>query len=329
MQPKQIEQNRARRLARLGAWSFGAFAVLILGVAPALAQTSEAGWMVLAGKWSKGAVDTPAWFDLASWRLVTKFDGPVPRAIDDPDPNPWYPVAGDFNGDGIDEVMMFNRLTWDVVPATRGPIAVEGDPPPGPWVPIAGNWDGKGIATIRVFDLRDGSIHNLAERLGTVRYDPDPNPWRPQVGNFDGRGVDTVARWRLDEKDAAGSEWIQVVGDWDGDGIDTLGAVSASTGELVDAGKVGLKSASLSATSSRRTEPDPIALDVVFNGSCYTTTKNYGESVHVVNIGGACMYIVTATWEEWSCCALTSSSAGPYACAKKLRIKSSVTTGAC
>ncbi|MBW8877728.1 MAG: hypothetical protein JF614_22395 [Acidobacteria bacterium] len=319
MQPKQIDQSRARRLARLGAWSLGAVVALFLGVAPALAQTSEAGWMILAGRWSKGAADTPAWFDLAGWRLVTRFDGPVPRAILDPDPSPWYPVAGDFDGDGVDEVMMFNRQTWEVVPASKGPLTVTVDPQPTPWVPVAGNWDGKGIATLRVFDLRDGSLHNLAERLGVVRWDPDPSPWRPQVGNFDGRGVDTVARWRLDEKDAAGAEWVQVVGDWNGSGIDTLGAVSATTGELVVADKVALKSAM---------RPDPISLDVVINGGCYTTTKNYGESVHVVNIGGACMWIVIATWEEWSCCSLTPAG-GSYACGKKLRIKSSVTTGHC
>src|SRR3954447_3967832 len=122
MESKQIDPSRARRLARLGAWSLVAIVALSLGVAPALAQTSEGGWVILTGKWSRGAVDTPAWFDLASWRLVTKFDGPVSRAILDPEPSPWYPVAGDFNGDGVDEVMMFNRVTWEVVPALKGPV---------------------------------------------------------------------------------------------------------------------------------------------------------------------------------------------------------------
>lgn len=320
MRSKQIDPSRARRLARLGAWSLAAIIALSLGVAPALAQTSEGGWMILTGKWSKGAVDTPAWFDLASWRLVTKFDGPVPRAIEDPDPSPWYPVAGDFNGDGIDEVMMFNRITWEVVPALKGPVTVTSEPEPVPWVPVAGDWDGRGIATVRVFDKRDRSLHNVSERLGVVPDDPDPNPWRPQVGNFDGRGIDTVATWRLDPKDAAPAEWVRVVGDWDGDGIDTFGVVSASTGELVVTDKLALKAAS---------RPSPISLDFVSNGLCYTTTKNFGQSVHVINLGGACMYIVISTWEEWSCCSLTPSSAGPYSCGKKLRIKSTVTTGSC
>jgi len=320
MQPKQIDPRKARRLARLGAWSLGAAVSLLLGVAPALAQTSEAGWMIVTGKWSKGAVDAPAWFDLASWRLVTKFEGSVPWPIPDPDPNPWYPVAGDFNGDGIDEVMMFNRVTWEVVPASNGPITVAGDPQPQPWVPVAGNWDGKGIATLQVFDQRDASLHKLSERLWVSHYDPDPNPWRPQVGNFDGRGLDTVAHWRLNPNDAAGKAWVQVAGDWDGDGVDTFGAISASTGELAAADRLALKAAA---------RPHPVSLDVVTNGGCYTTTKNYGESVHVVNLGGACMYIVISTWEDWSCCSQTSSPAGPYACGKTLRIKSSVSTGSC
>jgi hypothetical protein len=70
MQSKRIVPSRARRLARLGAWNLAAIVALSLGVAPALAQTSEGGWMILTGKWSKGAVDTPAWFDLAGWRLA-------------------------------------------------------------------------------------------------------------------------------------------------------------------------------------------------------------------------------------------------------------------
>jgi hypothetical protein len=332
MQPKQFESSGVRRLAKLGAWSLGAAVVLTLGVAPALAQTSEAGWMILTGKWSKGAVDTPAWFDLASWRLVTKFSGPSPQAILDPEPSPWYPVAGDFNGDGIDEVMMFNRDTWDVLPAAKGPVTVTVDPQPQPWVPVAGNWDGRGIATLRVFDLRDGSLHDLSERIGIVKYDPEPSPWRPQVGNFEGRGVDTVATWRLDANDAAAAEWVQVVGDWDGRGIDTLGAVSAVTGELVVVNNLAIKAATaapLNGSSRSLSQPDPLSLDLVVNGSCYTTTKNYGETTHVVNNGGVCTSIVLSTWEDWSCCALTSSTSGPYSCSKNPRIKSSSTSNAC
>ncbi|HEV7506689.1 MAG TPA: hypothetical protein VGS07_17480 [Thermoanaerobaculia bacterium] len=332
MQSKQIGPIRTRRLARLGAWSLAAIVALSLGVAPAFAQTSEAGWMIVTGKWSKGAVDTPAWFDLASWHLVTKFNGPSPRAILDPEPSPWYPVAGDFNGDGIDEVMMFNRDTWDVVAAAQGPVAVTSDPQPQPWVPVAGNWDGRGIATLRVFDLRDGSLHNLSERLGIVRYDPEPSPWRPQVGNFDGRGQDIVATWRLNEKDAAATEWVQVVGDWDGDRIDTLGAVSAVTGEMVVVNNLALKAATftpLNGSSSSRSKPTPISPDLVVNGSCYTTTKNYGETTHVVKVGSVCTSIVLSTWEDWSCCALTAGSAGPYSCSKQPRIKSKSTSSAC
>jgi hypothetical protein len=332
MRSKQIDPSRARRLARLGAWSLAAIVALSLGMAPAFAQSSEGGWMILTGKWSKGAVDTPAWFDLASWRLVTKFSGPSPQAILDPEPSPWYPVAGDFNGDGIDEVMMFNRDTWDVVAATRGPVEFASDPQPTPWVPVAGNWDGKGIAAIRVFDLRDGSIHNLSERIGIVRYDPEPSPWRPQVGNFDGRGLDTVATWHLNANDAAATQWVQVVGDWNGDGIDTLGAVSAVTGELVVVNNLALKAATFTPsnrTSISRSEPNPISLDLVVDGNCYTTTKNYGETTHVIKVGGVCTSIVLSTWEDWSCCALTTSSAGPYSCSKKPRIKSSSTAASC
>ena len=45
-----------------------------------------------------------------------------------------------------------------------------------------------------------------------------------------------------------------------------FGVVSAATGELVVTDKLALKAAS---------RPNPISLDVVSNGLCYTTTKNF------------------------------------------------------
>jgi hypothetical protein len=227
---------------------------------------------------------------------------------------PWYPVAGDFDGDGVDTVVMFDPATWRTVPAEGRPVESSFDPEPQPWIPVAGDWDGRGIDTIRVFDLRDASVHRLEEGpIRFERYDPSPNPWRPLIGDFDGHGVDTLATWRDDEKTGASAAWVEVAGDWDGDGIDTFGAVHVPTGQLVS-GAQALESIFGKAYSG--------------NG-CWTFTSNYHQTVKVINIGGACMYIVIKTWEEWSCCAFTAYPGGPAACGMKLKFGQQVVTGSC
>jgi hypothetical protein len=314
MQPTKKEK---RRLSIAGALLLGVLFTVFLAASPASAQLDpgESRWILLTGKWTRDAADTPAWFDPSTWTLATKFTGATPHVAFDPEPQPWVPVAGDFDGDGVDTVMMFDPATWKIVPAAGRPLEGSSDPEPQPWIPVAGDWDGRGIDTVRVFDLRDGALHRLEEGpIKVERYDPEPNPWRPLVGDFDGHRVDTLATWRDGERTGASATLVEVAGDWDGDGIDTFGAVHVPTGQLVTGAQ---------------------ALESIFGKSggggtgCWTFIQNYSQSVKVINIGGACMYIVIKTWEEWSCCALTPIPGGPAGCGMKQKFGQQVVTGSC
>ena len=124
---------------------------------------------------------------MATWKLVASFEGSQP--FEDPQPQPWIPVVGDWDGDGVDSVQMFDVHTWRLVPIERGPLAESEGPEPQPWIPVAGDWDGDGIDTVLVFDQRDSSLHGLEEGpIPVERYDPQPQPWWPEGGDWSGAG---------------------------------------------------------------------------------------------------------------------------------------------
>ena len=65
----------ARR--RSGAFLIGSlFALSFAGLAAAPAQAQiDPGMIPVAGTWNRGDADTVAWVDLATWKLVTHFEG--------------------------------------------------------------------------------------------------------------------------------------------------------------------------------------------------------------------------------------------------------------
>ena len=120
------------------------------------------------------------------------------------------PVAGDFNGDGIDTVSTFNSGVWKIqnfnVPGggySTGPITsnfgLAGD------LPVVGDWDGDGIETI-----------------GT---------YRPSAGQF--FLSNAISNPQINFQVTFGiAEDIPVAGDWDGDGIDSVGVFRPSAGQF-------------------------------------------------------------------------------------------------
>jgi hypothetical protein len=297
--------------------------VLILTASPAAAQL-DPGEVPVAGKWSRGAVDTLAWVDLATWKLVTRMEQPFIQ-LSDPQPQPWVPVAGDWDGDGVDTVLMFNVQTWQLAPLEKGPFAaVAGDPQPNPWVPVAGDWEGRGIDSVLVFDLRDGSLHRLEE--GPIKidpYDPDPNPWRPVVGDFDGRGIDTVVTYRDDER-APDKEkaWTPIAGDWEGRGIDTIAFLNGPTGTLVlpemDFGALASKS---SKAAGRASFLGNVQKSGGGGGGGYQKITGYSSVTKVFHYGGGgCMIVVMSMWTQWNCCPITVDGL-QYSCSHTLKVK--------
>lgn len=221
------------------------------------------GQIPVAGDWNGDGTDTVGTFDPAvrTWHLrnsnttggasIPAFVfGPTTTATVDRYPGR-YPVAGDWNGDGIDTIGIFDRTTatWylrnsNTTGGSIGPF-VYGKPGD---LPIVGDWNGDGKDTIGIirgiqdqgtrWALRNSNTAgnaNLAFLYGTAPF--------PAPGDWNGDGIDTPGayevlayRWQLRNSNSAGrpnigpfaytggilESAVPIVGDWNGDGKDTI-----------------------------------------------------------------------------------------------------------
>src|SRR6185436_9957696 len=94
-------------------------------------------------------------------------------------------VAGDWGGNGIDFVLVFDRRDGSLHRLEEGPSPVERyDPEPIPWHPVAGDWDGDGVDTLATFRNEETA--------------PAPAPvWAPLTGDWDGDGIDSAAAFHM------------------------------------------------------------------------------------------------------------------------------------
>jgi hypothetical protein len=91
------------------------------------------------------------------------------------------PVAGDWDGDGRDTVLVFDQRDSSLHRLEEGPIKIERyDPEPIPWIPVAGDWDGDRIDTLATFRRQE-----TRESTKTA--------WTFLSGDWDGDGIDTSA----------------------------------------------------------------------------------------------------------------------------------------
>ncbi len=160
------------------------------------------------------------------------------------------PVAGDFNGDGIDTVSTFNNGVWKIsnfnvavggygVGSTTVNFGATGD------LPVVGDWNGDGIDTVGVFRPLTGQF--LLSNSLTAAPPTDitvifgTNGDKPVAGDWDGDGIDSTGVFRptanqffltndnvlganLDITTNFGSfEDLPVAGDFDGNGTDSIG----------------------------------------------------------------------------------------------------------
>ncbi|MDQ3797953.1 MAG: hypothetical protein M3384_00745, partial [Acidobacteriota bacterium] len=120
------------------------------------------------------------------------------------------PVAGDFNGDGIDTVSTFNNGTWTLrnfnvasggypAPVTPVQFGQPGD------LPVVGDWNNDGIDSIGVY--------------------------RPSAGQFFLSNSNTVPAVDITITFGA-AEDLPVAGDWNGDGTDTVGVFRPSVADF-------------------------------------------------------------------------------------------------
>lgn len=165
------------------------------------------------------------------------------------------PIVGDWNGDGVDTVGVYDPLTSNFFLDNTfggGSVIALNFGTPGS-IPLAGDWNGDGIDTIGTFDTLTGSFFlRNSNTTGTadISFDYGARTWTPVVGDWDGDGVDTIgvfepvtASWFLRNSNSAGtadvapfsyggSGWKPVVGDWDGEFTDTVGVWNPVTAEF-------------------------------------------------------------------------------------------------
>jgi hypothetical protein len=156
---------------------------------------------------------------------------------------PDVPLAGDWDGDGTDDVGVFRRRGSGVFVRHT----VQGDSRivlgRGSDAPVTGDWDGDGVDEVgvrrqgsRTFHLRhaDGSV--ISRQLGLVRDvpvtgdwdgdgDSDLGVWRPGAGRF--RLLQADGTQRVVALGTAGSQ--PLTGDWNGDGVTDVGVYDAIT----------------------------------------------------------------------------------------------------
>jgi len=170
----------------------------------------------------------------------------------------WIPVAGDWNGDGVDTIGLYNptssvfflRNSNSSAPAD---LVFSYGPAGAGWIPIAGDWNGDGTDTIGLYNPATSTFflsnsNSSAPASLVFTYGPAGAGWIPIAGDWNGDGVDTIGLYNpatstffLSNSNSsapaalvfgygpAGAGWRPVTGDWNGDGVDTIGLFNPTT----------------------------------------------------------------------------------------------------
>lgn len=166
-----------------------------------------------------------------------------------------YPLAGDWNGDGVDTLGWFDldTGTWYLRNA-NAPGGADLQFVFGAGTgrfPVVGDWDGDGIDTAGLYYPATGqwllrNRNSAGPPDATIQYGAPNVAQVPVAGDWNGDGIDTIgifytgtAVWDLRNSNSGGAPHIKVVygatsgvfpvvGDWNGGGVDTIGAFYTS-----------------------------------------------------------------------------------------------------
>jgi hypothetical protein len=167
----------------------------------------------------------------------------------------WYPLTGDWDGDGVDTVGFYAPETSKFylknaqVSGWENYIKYKFGPIGSGWIPISGDWDGDGTTTVGFYDpvkskwhLKNSHTWGWGDYF-SFKFGAGGAGWIPITGDWDNDGIDTVgffnadmAKFYLKNSHEGGwvnylkykfgpapSTWKPVAGDWNGDGIVTVG----------------------------------------------------------------------------------------------------------
>jgi hypothetical protein len=234
------------------------------GVIKATSNASAASPDGFVAKILDSHLDTIGTFDPVNtiFKLRNSLTGGAPDITVDRGVAGDVPVAGDFNGDGVDTVSTFNNGVWKIQNFNNlvsgyptGAITVNfgaaGD------IPVVGDWNGDGIDTPGVYRPSVGQffltnavpVNNAAPNVDiTVTFGIAED--LPVAGDWNADGIDSVGVFRpsvgqffltddnvlnatIDQTFNFGTNGdLPVAGDWNGNGVDTVGVWRPSTTEF-------------------------------------------------------------------------------------------------
>lgn len=224
----------------------------------------DLGDVFLAGDWNGDGVDTPGVFRQRAgaaplWQLSNSPTGDAPLiSFGWGNPTGDFPMAGDWNGDGIDTVGLFRSTgggpnTFYLASAnaatggnpTTFTLGNFGD------VPIAGDWNADGVDTVGLVRQGAGapewilSPANATVSAGFVNFGFGNAGDQPLTGDWNADSTDTAGifrrtgegtGWAVASANTAGGgsprgfqfgnlDDLPVAGDWDANGSDTAAVV--------------------------------------------------------------------------------------------------------
>lgn len=165
--------------------------------------------------------------------------------------NSWQTLAGDWDGDGDDEVGLYDEATSAFFfRADDGTTTFENFGPLNQgWVALSGDWDGDGADGIGMYDAETSAFFFRTDDGVTsfTNYGPLNENWKPITGDWDGDGQDGIGLYdpdaaifylQNDDGVSAGNinfgspsnDWVPVTGDWDDDGVDEVGLYDQTNG---------------------------------------------------------------------------------------------------
>jgi hypothetical protein len=164
------------------------------------------------------------------------------------------PIAGDYNGDGVDTIGVYKAATGQFQlrnSNTSGAPDLSFVFGAGGQVPLVGDWNGDGTDTVGVYAAATSTFflrnnNNKGEANITVTFGSPGQGLVPIVGDWDGDGDTTIGLYKPSTREfflrntntpgnadlvfvfGSGIVLKAIAGDWDGDGVDTIGVVSRS-----------------------------------------------------------------------------------------------------
>jgi hypothetical protein len=174
----------------------------------------------IAGDWNGDGIVTVGLYDPATRHFSLRNSDTAGAAQVDLAFSPtgasdtWIPLAGDWDGDGVDSIGLYDpSSSWFYLQtanvADQEEIQAFGFGQTG-WLPIAGDWDGDGDDTIGLYDP-----------LGRTFYLKNSNEmgYADVTIDFDNTTV--------------GASWLPIAGDWDSDGKHTIGFYNVGSGDFI------------------------------------------------------------------------------------------------